>query len=404
MQSERRKPCLLHLPPPLPPLPILTSRTPMAPSRAHPPQRRIRPVQSCLTGVLTILGAAVLAPFTGNAQTKGAEKLAPVPLPSRNIPAGTSASVPTDAPIQMRVGPYFGWDRSWTLSNGKAEAVVVPAIGRIMQFRFVGKPGPFWEDASLRGKSPDPSSSEWGNFGGDKTWPSPQADWEKVTGRGWPPPVAFDSMPVETSVRRDALVLQSPVDPHFGIRTERVIRLLPDAPVLSIVTTYEKVSGATVNVGVWIITQLEDPVAAFARLPAPSLFPDGYNRQSGDVLPKDLKVEDRWLSLTRDPARSTKIGTDGDALLWVGHHQMLLIESPRIPSASYPDQQSSAEIYTNPNPKTYVELEMLGPVHALAPGDRISQTNTYTLMARSHPDPATDARRALFPTPAAKTP
>jgi len=304
----------------------------------------------------------------------------------------------------MRVGPYFGWERSWTLRNGKVEAIVVPTIGRVMQFRFVGKPGPFWEDPSLRGKSPDPASSEWGNFGGDKTWPSPQADWEKVTGRGWPPPVAFDSMPVETSVRRDALVLHSPVDPHFGIRTERVIRLLPDAAVLSIVTTYEKVSGKPITAGVWIITQLEEPVTAFARLPAASLFPDGYNRQSGDVLPANLKVEDRLLALTRDPARSTKIGTDGDALLWVGAQQMLLIESPRIPGATYPDQQSSAEIYTNPNPKTYVELEMLGPVYTLSPGDRISQTNTYTLIARSQTDPVSDARRVLFPTPTATQP
>ncbi|PYX54211.1 MAG: hypothetical protein DMG73_19425, partial [Acidobacteria bacterium] len=32
---------------------------------------------------------------------------------------------------------YHGWPNSLILSNGKVEVVVVPAIGRVMQFRFV---------------------------------------------------------------------------------------------------------------------------------------------------------------------------------------------------------------------------------------------------------------------------
>ena len=39
-----------------------------------------------------------------------------------------------------------------------------------------------------------------GNFGGDKTWPAPQSDWPKLTPRPWPPPVAFDSLPVQATV------------------------------------------------------------------------------------------------------------------------------------------------------------------------------------------------------------
>ena len=86
---------------------------------------------------------------------------------------------------------YHGWTDSLLMSNGKVEAVIVPAIGQVMQFRFAGESdGPFWENRALDGKSPDPKSREWGNFGGDKTWPSPQADWPKITPRGWPPPQA----------------------------------------------------------------------------------------------------------------------------------------------------------------------------------------------------------------------
>ena len=119
---------------------------------------------------------------------------------------------------------YHGWPNSYVLSNGAVEAIVVPSIGRVMQFKFVGEDtGPFFENRAMDGKHPIPSSKEWGNFGGDKTWPSPQDDWPKVTPRAWPPPVAFDSMPVEAIVRNDTITLVSPVDPHYGIRTERVI-------------------------------------------------------------------------------------------------------------------------------------------------------------------------------------
>src|SRR5947207_10963864 len=52
-----------------------------------------------------------------------------------------------------------------------------------------------WENRTLDGIKPEPESKEWGNFGGDKTWPAPQSDWPKLTSRAWPPPVAFDSMP-----------------------------------------------------------------------------------------------------------------------------------------------------------------------------------------------------------------
>src|SRR5438105_557564 len=73
------------------------------------------------------------------------------------------------AAVHIRKTVYHGWPEALTVSNGKVEAVVIPAIGRVMQFRFAGeKDGPFWENRSLDGKNPDSQSAEWINFGGDK--------------------------------------------------------------------------------------------------------------------------------------------------------------------------------------------------------------------------------------------
>jgi len=299
--------------------------------------------------------------------------------------------------VQVKRINYHGWTNSIVLANPATEVVIVPAIGRVMAFRFVGEEGPLWDDPELYGKSPDPQTTEWGNFGGDKTWPAPQADWGKVTPRAWPPPTAFDSLPVEASVAGSVITLVSPVDSHYGIRTRRRIELDSARPVLRITTTYEKVSGAALTVGVWTITQLRDPVAVFAPVAPDSRFASGYDKQS-EGLPLDLRVSEGLLSLRRGPGNGEKVGTDAGALLWVGATTMLLIRSPRVAGATYPDNGSSAEVWTNGDPKAYVELEMLGPLKAMSKGDTLERSNTYTLLRRTTSDARADARKALSAT------
>ena len=290
---------------------------------------------------------------------------------------------------------YHGWTNSLVLSNGRVEAVIVPAVGRVMQFRFAGEEeGPFWENRAMDGLMPQSESKEWGNFGGDKSWPAPQADWNRVTPRAWPPPVAFDAMPVEAKVDGLVVTLVSAVDPDYGIRTVRQIRLDLDRPVMTIETTYQKVSGIPLRAAVWVITQLKDPELACVQLPKFERFREGYNSQS-DELPAHLKIVDGLLSLTRDPKASHKVGTDSGILFWVGRDSVLAIVSARQIFGDYPDEGCSAEIYTNPDPLKYVELEMLGPLQKMIEGDRISRSSTYTLLRRTEVDPELEVRKLL---------
>src|SRR5215831_6087666 len=80
-----------------------------------------------------------------------------------------------------------GWD-ALVVRGRAAEAVIVPAIGRIMQFGPVGAaggPGPFWSHPGF-GPGLAPDEQGWVNHGGDKAWPAPQSDWPRVIGRPWP--------------------------------------------------------------------------------------------------------------------------------------------------------------------------------------------------------------------------
>lgn len=306
--------------------------------------------------------------------------------------------------VQIHRGVYQGWSNALYIVSPTAEAVIVPEVGRVMQFRFRGEESPFWENTNLFGKSPDPKSSDWGNFGGDKSWPSPQDSWGRWTGRAWPPPPAFDATPVEGVIKEGRVLLRSEVDPFFRIRTERSIRLDPAEPKMIIVTRYEKMDGSpqmgadvgTNRVGVWIITQLKDPLAVYVPVPNDSVFPEGYTRQS-EALPLDLTRSGNLLSLRRNPGASHKIGTDASSLLWIGERVCLRIDAPRLKGMEYPDQGSSAEVYTNPDPLKYVELEMLGPLHDLKVGMSVYQTNVYTLSHRTEADPDAEARRIFKP-------
>jgi hypothetical protein len=283
-----------------------------------------------------------------------------------------------DTPVKISRGDYRGWRDCYFMRNALAEVVIAPAVGRIMQFHFLGEDGPLWENEKLAGRLPDPGSSEWGNFGGDKTWPAPQGHWPAIAGREWPPPAAFDSMPLEAHIQGDAVELVSPVDAHYGIRTRRLIKLDPGNPVMTVATTYEKVEGPARTVGIWIITQCREPKLIRVPVPEPTLYEKGYNLQCAHV-PPSLKREGAAITLVRDRATPHKIGNDAGSLVWVGEKVSLRIDSPRIAGADYPDNQSSAEVYTNPDPLPYIELELLAPLKTMSVGDRTSRTNVYTL-------------------------
>lgn len=307
-------------------------------------------------------------------------------IPQPAAPAPRDVVVRTD---------YHGWPDAMVLSNGAVEAVIVPSIGRVMQFRFAGEPdGPFWANAGLLGRKPDPASADWVNFGGDKAWPSPQDDWARVAARRWPPPVGFDGLPMEAVRDASAVILVSAVDPSYGIRVRRRIELAANRPVMTITTRFEKTAGPTMEVGVWTITQVRDPEAVYAVLPDPARSGAAYVRMS-EELPAHLKVANGLIALTRAPHKNRKIGVRAATLVWIGRSELLRIDSALVPGARYPDQESSTEIYTNEDPLAYVELEILGPVEKLAVGGHIERQTIYTLTHRTESDPALEVKKLL---------
>jgi hypothetical protein len=286
---------------------------------------------------------------------------------------------------------YHGWTDAILLSNGLVEAVVVPSVNRVMQFRFAGEvEGPFWENRQLDGSMPDPEDKSWRNFGGDKSWPAPQSDWPHYMDRAWPPPRAFDPSSATATLEGGTVVLVSTVDPFFKIRVTRRIRLDRHKPVMRIETEFEQVEPSTRKTGVWVVTQLKHPERLYMPVPKKSAFPNGYCPMV--ELPADLQVKNGLISMVRSSSKAAKIGNDANSLLWMGEKMALRIDSPRVRNAMYPDQGCSAEIFTSPDP-AYIEMELLGPSSQIETGRKIERTSVYTLLRRLSTDLALDPDR-----------
>lgn len=296
------------------------------------------------------------------------------------------------AQVRVEKTPFHGWNDAVVMKNPVAAVVIVPSIGRVMNFSLLDKTGqptegPLWNNRAMDGKPVEPASQQWGNFGGDKSWPELQADWPTIEKRGWPPPTGFDAAVDSVEIDGDSVTLTTPVDASYGIRERRVIRLDKTAPVMTIVTTYEKVSGDPVKTGIWTITQLISPENVYAEIPAKSVFENGYTNLSPAPL-FDVEREADRVRVRRDPAKSTKMGTGGNWLLWTGadadgNRLSLKIERTSTPPADgeWPDKGTRLNVYTNPDRggQPYVEMEVMGAMRVMEVGDTASSENRYTI-------------------------
>jgi hypothetical protein len=310
------------------------------------------------------------------------------------MPVAHDSSASRRSGVSVACISYHGWPDCYLIANGSVEAVVVPAIGRVMQLRLKDEAdGAFWQNRALDGQLHDAASSDWLNFGGDKCWPAPQSAWPQHQDREWPPPVAFDARPVEAVAVELGVVLTSPVDPGYGIQVVRRVELDSVQPIMRIATEFRKISGAPVTVGIWTITQMSEPELVCMQLPEASNFASGFIRML-EVEPAGLKIDGRLLSLTRHAQQQVKVGSDGSSMAWLGQNCVVRIDTDIRPG-EYPDGGCITEVYTNPDPLQYVELETLGPLTTMNPGDHIEQTTAYTVRPRSTTDLQAEARNAF---------
>jgi hypothetical protein len=271
---------------------------------------------------------------------------------------------------------YRGWAHSYRISNGVADLVVVPQIGRVMRYGLKGKPNVLWENAALDGTKPIPKTDEWLNYGGDKLWPAPQDLW------GWPPDTDLDGSAHRAEVIANGLRITSPISKKFSIEFQRDILL--DAAT-STVTFENRMTnkGSTVQkLSIWQITQLDDPSLAVLTLHRTDKLPKGFfDYGTADLLEGYHTVVGEALHIRRHPKTARKFGAGhpGGLITAVVGKFFFEMSAPISSDLVYPDSGSHQQIYTNPDPLKYVEMEIAGPVVEIKPGETISFPVTWNL-------------------------
>jgi hypothetical protein len=263
---------------------------------------------------------------------------------------------------------YHGWRECWKISIGTVDLVFVPSIGRIMRYGYIGKPNMLWEKPEMRGKLPDPAAKDWQNFGGDKLWPAPQTAW------GWPPYHDIDPGSHEVKlIRKSTLLIIGKPSAKAGIRFEREITMDDKGTGVRIVNRMINTSSKPQKWALWEITQVDDPEIMDIPASPVAIHKDGFY-SFPDNLPAKGQVSTTmpgWIRIQRARTKSAKVGSYSNWTFASAYKSGSTFEiwgnDEVAPSGEYPHGGNSQEVYTNPDPDKYAELEILRPVSELKP-------------------------------------
>lgn len=309
------------------------------------------------------------------------------PAPAQTVyPTGRALVHARISPVRVTSVNYHGWRGALKISNGIVDVVVVPQIGRIMAFQYSGQPqtNPLYENPDWRGKTiADTDPTNWANFGGDKAWPAPQADWPLHAPRAWPPEQVIDGAPQIVQFVPNGLSLVTASSPSFACRIRRTLTLRPGEARLYIAQTLEKDPDAAgpragFPIGLWSVTQTRTDGAVYLPIaPATPVRAGAFTLHTvnfADLAPLAVR-QGGLLRLLRDPQNPHKYGAEPSAgwvALRFGPDLLFSLHFPHPVTGAPAATDAPVEVYTDPGPANYLEMEMLGPVQPLGKGESLS--------------------------------
>lgn len=280
------------------------------------------------------------------------------------------------APITIVKEDFHGWPNSYRLSNGLVEARVVTDVGpRIISFAAVGGDSVLYVRKNELGRQGEPG---WTSRGGWRLWIAPE-----TTATTYVP----DNSACNAEVVGDALVVTGPDQPAAGIRKQIEVTLRSGAPALRIVSRIKNIADKPLTYAAWSLPQLRPrgralipldvgPLTAFDAVRRLILWSyaehDDPRYRFGDRLVQidHARVQPAPPKQNGRRDDESKIGVDS-AQGWAAYllgDEMFLKRFPHSPGAMYPDGGSTIEVYSS---HEFLELENLGPLTTIAPGEEI---------------------------------
>lgn len=290
------------------------------------------------------------------------------------------ASAQGEVKIEQKV-PYLNAPNNIRLSNGTVELILATDYGpRIMRYAFVGS----GEDGNIFATIPPVKPNlhtdlgDWFIRGGHRLWHAP----EEIP-RSYVP----DDAPIQAQIEGNTIKLIQPVEKVTNIQKEIWVTLEPQG-------THVTVTHRLTNKGLWTVEMACWAMSAMNRGGKAILPQEPYQSHDEEVRPARTMTlwgytnltDPRWMigksfiTLTQDPniKESQKVGIL-NRLGWSAYarnRQLFLKRFPYEKGKTYPDMGCNNETYTD---GTFLELETLGPMEKVEPGQTITQTEDWWL-------------------------
>jgi hypothetical protein len=271
---------------------------------------------------------------------------------------------------------FHGWANSWRMSNGEVELVVTGDVGpRVMRYGFAGGQNFFKEFAAQLGKS---GEAGWQPRGGHRVWIAPEDPVKSY---------APDNAAVAIHVREGEIVCTGPVEALTGMEKKITVKMAAAGTAVDVLHEVRNAGAEPYHLAPWILTMMAQGGAGIHGFPPRGTHPEMLEPTNPLVMWAFTHLDDpRWrlsrkyLVLRQDPhnANPQKLGaynrhTWGAYLL---HGELFVKRYEAVAEpAAYPDFGCTFEIFTNAD---ILELETLGPLTTLAPGESVSHTERWT--------------------------
>lgn len=278
----------------------------------------------------------------------------------------------------MEKSAYGGWKNCYRLANRRIELIVTGDVGpRVIRFGFVGGENEFKEYPAMLGKT---GGRKWRIYGGHRLWHAPE-----VEPRTYEP----DNGPVEVREHRTFVRVVQPPEACTGIQKELDLRVHASAARVDLVHRLRNCGPWGVELAAWGVTVMAPGGTAVVPLPPRIPFPGQLLPGSSLTIWPYVDMGDprftwgsRYILMRQDPALKNpqKIGAwvpDG----WAAYARGRTLFVKRFASragAPYPDFGCCFETFTN---KDMLEMESLGPLTRLEPGQSVEHTETWELLS-----------------------
>lgn len=282
---------------------------------------------------------------------------------------------PALANTKIETVSYAGWPNCYRLVNNDIELVVTTDVGpRIIRCGFVGGRNLFAELPGHLGKSGEP----WWMFrGGHRLWIAPEVK---------PDTYALDNSPVKVTVDGDFLSLLQAVEPETSLQKEISIRIEDSGEIL-VTHRIENRGPQARRFAPWALSAMAPGGVGITTFP-PRTSHDHHLQPTNPLVMWSYTdfTDPRWLftskylvlrqdSTRHDPQKIGLFNQHTFAAYLLGTELFSKRSECRC-GDSYPDFQSSLELFTNDQ---FLELETLGPLVDLKPDSSVSHLEHWFL-------------------------